>query len=487
MFANYVFEKSSAAYVKKIIIWDIENLMKKENLADVFLMHDFAVVWYQDDLDLRLKHTDEVFDLEEKVLLIAKPEQYIPYDVLSKFTQYTLQMNELFPLLNSEELHNLKRTDKDLLVQVYAKNFSNYKRREETKFYVETQVRSRDNVELYLSYQLKLLQKQLEETSTYREWYELARNKAKIEVLAAQYECNTNLEDVNEKFLTFVKEDYGKLSGVLSKKSPIFVSNAMEYMKDSSNRFVVIVMDGMSEFDWEILQDSFEGITYQRDEMFAMIPTTTSISRQCLLSNKYPSQLENPWSQSKEKKEFFECAKALGFQDNQIGYERGYDAEFGMFVKCGAVIVNDIDDLVHGQQQGRVGMYHDINTMSKQKKLRKLVDRLIKSGFDIYISSDHGNTPCTGTGRLMGTGVETETKSKRMVVLKDFANKEELIEKRNLTEHPKYYLPKEYDYLICPAGKSFDAKGSDVMSHGGTTIDEVVVPFIKIKAVDNNG
>lgn len=87
----------------------------------------------------------------------------------------------------------------------------------------------------------------------------------------------------------------------------------------------------------------------------------------------------------------------------------------------------------------------------------------------------------------MGTGVETETKSKRMVVLKDFANKEELIEKRNLTEHPKYYLPKEYDYLICPAGKSFDAKGSDVMSHGGTTIDEVVVPFIKIKAVDNNG
>ena len=37
------------------------------------------------------------------------------------------------------------------------------------------------------------------------------------------------------------------------------------------------------------------------------------------------------------------------------------------------------------------------------------------------------------------------------------------------------------------SGESFDAKGDEVMSHGGITIDEVIIPFIKIKAVDNNG
>ena len=41
--------------------------------------------------------------------------------------------------------------------------------------------------------------------------------------------------------------------------------------------------------------------------------------------------------------------------------------------------------------------------------------------------------------------------------------------------------------MICGVGESFDAKGDEVMSHGGITIDEVIVPFIKIKAVDNNG
>ena len=32
-----------------------------------------------------------------------------------------------------------------------------------------------------------------------------------------------------------------------------------------------------------------------------------------------------------------------------------------------------------------------------------------------------------------------------------------------------------------------EMKGDDVMSHGGISIDECVVPFIKIKAVENNG
>lgn len=75
-----------------------------------------------------------------------------------------------------------------------------------------------------------------------------------------------------------------------------------------------------------------------------------------------------------------------------------------------------------------------------------------------------------------------------MIVLKDFANKDGLLEKyENLIEYPGYYLDKKFDYLICGVGESFDAKGDEVMSHGGITIDEVIIPFIKIKAVDNNG
>ena len=87
----------------------------------------------------------------------------------------------------------------------------------------------------------------------------------------------------------------------------------------------------------------------------------------------------------------------------------------------------------------------------------------------------------------MGTGVETETKSRRMLVLKDFADKQTIIDRYGMIEYPKYYLTKKYDYLICPAGHSLDAKGEEVMSHGGITVDECIVPFITIKAGENNG
>ena len=261
----------------------------------------------------------------------------------------------------------------------------------------------------------------------------------------------------------------------------------MDYMHDHSDKFIVIVMDGMSEFDWKIISSSFVGLPYEKASMFAMIPSTTSVSRQCLLSGKYPSQLLEPWKLSKEKTEFVNCAKDLGYSDTQIGYERGYDVQFNFFIRCGAVIINDVDDMVHAQTQGRLGMFNDITVLANQKKLLEMTQRFLIAGYDVYITADHGNTTCTGLGKLMGTGVEVETKSRRMVVLKDFANKAGLIEKYGLIDYPKYYLPKEYDYLLCDVGDSFDAKGDNVMTHGGITLDEVVVPFIKIKAVKKNG
>ena len=246
-------------------------------------------------------------------------------------------------------------------------------------------------------------------------------------------------------------------------------------------------MDGMSEFDWQILSQGMTELKYNKTSIMAMIPTTTSISRQCLLSDKYPVQLIEPWKQTKERQEFVSCAKSLGYNEQQIGYERGYDVDFGNSVKCAAIIINDIDDIVHAQLRGRVGMYNDVKSIAEASKLTELVKKLLLKGFDVYISADHGNTPCTGIGSPRKNGVEIETKSRRMIIVNKIADKESLIKGYGLIDYPKYYLNKEYDYLICNVGESFDIKDKKVISHGGITIDEVIVPFITFKAVENNG
>ena len=43
-----------------------------------------------------------------------------------------------------------------------------------------------------------------------------------------------------------------------------------------------------------------------------------------------------------------------------------------------------------------IGMLNDDTVLMKQNKLAELTKRLLQDGFDVYITADHGNTPCTG-------------------------------------------------------------------------------------------
>ncbi|MEA5051744.1 MAG: hypothetical protein VB021_09785 [Oscillospiraceae bacterium] len=109
---------------------------------------------------------------------------------------------------------------------------------------------------------------------------------------------------------------------------------------------------------------------------------------------------------------------------------------------------------------------------------------LLDKGFSVFLTADHGNTCCIGGGSLKRTGVETETKSKRMLVLKDFADIADDLADRMLV-YPGYYMDKSYQYLICKGNTSFDNKNETVMTHGGITLEEVVVPFVRIRRKSN--
>lgn len=483
MFGDYVFEKSSAQYTDKILLLDDENLNSRANYISAFSAHGFEIVRYTDDLTFRIEHEKKLKTSGEKMAIIAHTEQYIPYDVRRRLSAYMVSLEKLFPKLHTATLRDMDKAGLDLLCAAYPTNFDDLRQKYDTEVFLRMKVYARTNVTAYLKKTANGLIEKAKSVSRYSDWFTIAEEKAQLDVMAVQYDVEVDTQEISRLFQQYALAQFGKLSQNIDKASPVLVSKAMDYMHGHSDKFIMIVMDGMSEFDWKIISSSFTSLLYEKSSMFAMIPSTTSVSRQCLLSGKYPSQLLEPWKQSKEKTEFINCAKALGYSDTQIGYERGYDAQFGSFVRCGAVIINDVDDMVHAQQQGRLGMFNDITVLANQKKLLEMMQRFLADGYDVYITADHGNTACTGLGKLMGTGVEVETKSRRMVVLKDFADKSGLIEKHGLVEYPKYYLPKEYDYLICDVGDSFDAKGDDVMTHGGITLDEVVVPFIKIKAV----
>lgn len=490
MIAEYIYEKAEADYSNRVLLMDLDDLESLTHYSTYFSLKGFSIIHYQNDLQLRSEHDNAFYDDNGKYLLIVSKESYIPYDIIRRYRCTNITLSAIFPKLNTSVIKAHSEINYDLLALAYKELFVDISDCQQTESFIRTAVYGVANVQALINIKNAELHSLAQSAVTYKDWCEVANLKAAIDSMAAEYELDIETDNIHEKFVSFILENYGKLKGKPDTDSPVLVSQAMDFMYENSDnhKFVIIVMDGMSEFDWTILSRSFNGIHYIKSDAYAMIPTTTSVSRQCLLSNKLPLMLKNPWSQSKEKNEFIECAERLGFSSEQISYERGYDADFGPFIKCGAVIINDVDDIVHAQKYSRTGMYRDISALTKQGQLAKLVKRLLSNGFDVFITADHGNTPCIGMGQLKKLGVETETKSHRMLVLKDFADSQFYKEQYSLIEFNKNnYLSKDYCYLLCGAGASFDARGEHVMNHGGITIDEVIVPFITIKAVDNNG
>lgn len=484
MFRNHVLKFIDFDNHNKLIIKDNKNLNSYTHYVDVLLAHGFDVYFYKDDLNFRVNYENKYNDVNRKNAIVVNDDAYIPFDVIRKSRFINLSIKELFSGLDSNAIDD-SEVDYDLLTVAYRNVFIGKRNYAETKAFITNDVQSKQTVNWYIS-ELNRSINCIPENTKYEDWFDYARIQSIIKKYALKYGLVVPNNKLDESFKQFVFKEFGKLSTIVSNKSPILVSKVMDYIVQRSRKFAFIVMDGMSLLDWNIISDSFSDIKYSESNAFAMIPTITSISRQCLLSNKYPVQLINPWSQSKEKQEFVGYARSAGYFDHQISYQRGYEVELNPNIQCLAIVINDIDDMVHGQTQSIEGMYNDVSLMTKQGKLAKLTNKLLKDGFDVYISADHGNTSCTGVGSFK-TGVETETKSKRMLVLKDIANKEALLNKYPLLEYPKYYLDKQYDYLVCDNGISFDNKGEKVMTHGGISIEEVIVPFIIIKSEDNNG
>ena len=487
VFDQYIYEKSGAPWQDKILLIDEDGLEEKVHYGNYFLRQGFDVVLYKDDISFRIENYSVLKDPDCRLAVIARKDSYIPYDVYRRMYQYKVALKTLFPVLNTEAVAEDGNQDLDLITEAYGRNFDDLRERAATMSFLRLHVYAAENARSLAQDIYTEATGEAKRATSYRDWFEIAEKKARIDALACRYEFHLDTSDLNEMFQTYLYENYGKLYLENDRETPVIVSRAMEFMHDNSQKFAIVVMDGMSEFDWEILSGSFTGLKVHRSAAMAMIPTITSISRQSLVSGKNPDKLIHPWKQDKEKEEFTNCARDLGYADVQIWYDRGYDAEPGALIQCQAVIIMDCDEMVHSAQMGRRSMYYGMTELAKAGGLRKLTDRLLQKGFDVYISADHGNTECVGRGKLTGAGVETETRSHRMVVLKDFADKQGIQEKYGLMEFPKDYLPQEYDYLVCPAGESLDNKGTTVMSHGGITLDEVVVPFIKIKADENHG
>ena len=469
-------------YEKRLLIYDTEGFAACFDYA-LMLMADGFTVYYYDDIErMRYVYESQIRNTDATCAIIVTSDIYVPTDIRNDFFEVRLSLKALYPQMSTPVLRDYIY-DLGLIDRSYDDFERNCLRESETEYYIEKFSYSEKNLRGYIREQEYVIQLMLSKGASYSDWIKVAMMNARLERYSCLHHIERDQRFIDDAFSSFIEDGYQKLAGVVSKEAPVILPKVIDTIA-TGEKVALVVADGMSMFDFQILSEYMDGFDYTLGGSFAMIPTITSISRQALLAGKYPQQLDDPFSLTKEESGFYAAAQERGYSKAQCFYGRGYDSDPGSMIRIAAIIINDIDDMVHGQRQGRMGMYNDVSLWAKQGKMQDLFRRLLDKGFKVYLTADHGNTHCVGKGNIKMLGVETETKSKRMVVLKDFADVSEKLKERTF-EYPGYYLDKNYQYRICHGRTSFDNKNEDVMTHGGITLEEVIVPFVEVR--ENNG
>ncbi len=120
---------------------------------------------------------------------------------------------------------------------------------------------------------------------------------------------------------------------------------------------------------------------------------------------------------------------------------------------------------------------HDQNSIP----IEKLIDSYLDRGYSVFIASDHGHVEATGFGQP-SEGLLAQTRGKRARIYQD-----RLAALRVQNAFPDTILWDNDGILpdqmvaLMPSGRdAFAPSGEVVVTHGGISIEEVIVPFIQI-------
>jgi len=340
--------------------------------------------------------------------------------------------------------------------------------------------------------------------SSFRDWQKFSRDYA--ELLFKLYSVNDPQDsenirklrtEINDRFQIWIQQHYDSLSSLPSTK-PVMVhqvAKSMAYRRAEMQtpKTALIVMDGMSFDQWLCIKAELDlgGYDLHEDALFAWLPTLTSISRQSIFNASVPYYLaQQIGSTVKEPKHWQRYWEDNGVPSQSISYLRmdgtgdiGAELEKQVNLRSALVIglvLNVIDDIMHGMNLGSAGMHSQIKHWVKQGYFASLLQILIDHGYTVWIISDHGNLECEGIGNIPD-GALSETKASRVRIYQSEALRDQAARKTDtsLAWTPKG-LPNDLYCLFAPYRGCYHTVGKKIVSHGGISLEEVMVPFVKI-------
>ena len=351
-----------------------------------------------------------------------------------------------------------------------------------------------------------------DETARHGDWLGFARSWAEGVALHArlghpadgerQERWRGLRDEVDARFTGWMLRSYSSLHNLppvpptMVHHVPRVLARALAERNDS--RVALLVVDGLALDQWRtvriVLRDAPDRGTplrFREETLFAWVPTLTSVSRQALLAGKppllFPSSIRITDREAALWRSFWTDE---GLAAEEIGYRRGIgdgdlDALHNLVgdprLRALALVVDTIDRIMHGMELGTAGMHNQVRQWTEHGLLCALLTMLLERGFAVYLTSDHGNVEATGIGSL-SEGVAPETRGIRARVYGDAALRASAnAAVPEALAWPAWGLPDDYLPLLAPARGAFVRHEARRVGHGGISIEEVVVPWVRVE------
>lgn len=491
MLRDLLFEKAGLPWIDRVIIYDIDGLVSRTAPTNGLRWDEYAIFEVRFAEELRYIYERDLRSTKARaIFIIPSKDIQVPYDISKNFIIVTLGFDEVFPRLDKITLRAAINIDFDYL-SVAAQFLSGGRLTAmQTRAFYTIEMFNQETVDAFAEIVVKELKLRVGSCKTYRDWMPIIDSLSKLMMLSDKgfnVKCfQMTYDAVSTAFRAWISERYATLALSADINQPVMLHHVPDFVRRNSKKPAVIVIDGMSFVDWQFIRECLAELPWSLNvsAVFSFLPSTTSIARQSLFSGAVPAQNINPFSLVDEEKQWRQYWTERGLCDDEIFFGKTQTPEIPEKVQVAGIVVNFIDDLMHRQLQGTPGMALDIAAWLKSGSLRRLIENLLKSGFDVYLTSDHGHSEATGTGRFIKQGLLTEDASRRAVIYKDFAGEEEL-DKFNVTKYAGTYMLKNYRYFLFENGECIGDYGNKYISHGSDSIEELLVPFVKIGEKQN--
>ena len=343
------------------------------------------------------------------------------------------------------------------------------------------------------------------------DWLDFAPRWAQVNALVFDPDADPAGEDararygrirdrIDERFTAWLRRRFEALHN-LPASMPVMIHHvpralARRLHESADGKVALVVMDGLAFDQWvtvrAVLADQRPGLRFREDSLFAWIPTLTTVSRQACFAGRppryFPTSIDSTGREPAAWKRFWGDE---GLDAARVVYAKNLrepadlETVAGLVsrprVRVAGLVVDAVDRIMHGMKLGSAGMHNQVRQWTRAGVLASLLDTLFDRGFEVFLTSDHGNVETTGCGAPR-EGSVADLPGRRVRVFSDPALRARVAQRfPGALEWPASGLPENYLALLAPARRSFVRESERPVAHGGVTLEEVVVPFVAIE------